>query len=345
MDIVYDADLSGRNSFGMKVKAACLVEYDDVAELESISRDSSLPRPFLHMGGGSNLLFTKDFSGTVLHSRIRFVEEVPHQDAICLRVGAGVVWDDFCALCAARGLWGPENLSSIPGECGAAAVQNIGAYGREVSELVLNVECYDLQEHTMRTFSRDECRYAYRDSYFKNEGKGRYVVTAVNFMLSREASPCLEYGNLSARLAGEYPEDSGEQGLAYTPEMIRRTIIGVRDEKLPSPSRVGSAGSYFRNPAVGADFFRELQEKCGAPVPHFENPDGSIKVPAAWLIDSCGWKGRREGGAGVWEKQPLVLVNADGNATPGEICRLEEKIRASVLERFGICLEREVEHV
>lgn len=341
MEIHHDADLSGRNSFGMKVRAFALAEYSSVSELDELSRREDLPRPFFHIGRGSNLLFTGDFPGTVLHGSIRFIE--PSAGDRCLvRAGAGVVWDEFCIWCAENGLWGSENLSMIPGECGAAAVQNIGAYGREVSELIECVECYDMSEHRLRTFLKEECRYSYRDSFFKNEGKGRFIVTSVAFRLKDSFSPCLEYGGLRQHILGKWGDV--REGF-LSPGMVRESVMEIRGAKLPDPAKTGSAGSFFRNPSVGAALYESIAAREDVPVPHYVNGDGSIKIPAAWLIDRCGWKGRREGNAGVWEKQPLVIVNANGEAAPGEIIRLEEKIRASVMERFGIMLCPEVEHV
>lgn len=344
MDIIYNADLSTMNTFRMKVKAACLVHYYSIEELEEISRMEDLPRPFFHIGGGSNLLFTGDFKGTVLHSRIRFIQQFPSMEGMEVRVGAGVPWDEFCDWCAKRDLWGPENLSLIPGETGAAAVQNIGAYGREIGDIVSNVECYDMVGHRKVAFTHDECAYAYRESFFKNEGKGRYVVTAVTMILRSEYSPVIDYGNLKDRLVAKYGQFVVNEN-ALTPEKVRHGIIETRNDKLPAVEQTGSAGSFFRNPYVPVEKYEEIVAMGYEKVPHFENPDGSIKIPAAWLIDQCGWKGHVEGNAGVWGKQPLVLVNATGNAEPQEIKELEDRIVASVQEKFGITLVPEVEHV
>ncbi len=416
----YYQDLTKMNTFGMKVKARCFIEYDSVADLVDIEFEE-LARPVLHIGGGSNLLFTDDFKGTVLHSKINFIEILgecqsapvaPSQlspgpspypgvgkchfrtndtspeemdssdagaenarDVVLVSVGAGVVFDDFCAWAAKEGLWGVENLSYIPGEVGASAVQNIGAYGVEVKDVIHRVYCYDTVEEEFVNFSVQECGYGYRDSIFKNpEIKGRYIVTHVVFALSREANPKLDYGHLRTALAEasslscdprprklghplagggmSHPSDEAsadEQSL--TPALIRKTIIKIRKEKLPEPSVKGSAGSFFKNPVISADHFAKIETAAKAEhgpdykVPHYDLPDGTVKVPAAWMIEHCGWKGRRSGGAAVWEKQPLVIVNYTGEAYPEEIIGLEKRIIASVKAKFGIELHPEVEHV
>ena len=407
----YYKDLTKMNTFGMKVKARCFMEYDSVADLVDIEFEE-LARPVLHIGGGSNLLFTDDFKGTVLHSKINFIEvlddDCSHSDepvschceervschceersdvAIYVSVGAGVVFDDFCAWAAKEGLWGVENLSYIPGEVGASAVQNIGAYGVEVKDVIHKVYCYDTVEEEFVNFSVEECEYGYRDSIFKDpEIKGRYIVTHVVFTLSREPRPRLEYGHLKEAVTSAYGEcqsvpeapsqaslgpspypgvgkclfhtngTSPENGDAsiercLTPEMIRRVIIKIRKEKLPEPSVMGSAGSFFKNPVITMEHYLRIEAAAKAEhgpdykVPHYDLPDGMVKVPAAWMIEQCGWKGRRSGGAAVYDKQPLVIVNYSGEAYPEEIIGLERRIIASVKAKFGVDLHPEVEHI
>ena len=338
----YYQDLTKMNTFGMKVKARCFMEYDSVADLVDIEFEE-LARPVLHIGGGSNLLFTDDFKGTVLHSRIDFIEVL--SDSGLVSVGAGVVFDDFCAWAAKEGLWGVENLSYIPGEVGASAVQNIGAYGVEVKDVIHKVYCYDTLEEEFVSFSVEECGYGYRDSIFKKpEIKGRYVVTHVVFALSREPKPVLDYGHL---------KDAVEKAASrnISPALIRKIIINIRKEKLPEPSVMGSAGSFFKNPVISLEHFKRIEDAAEAEkgadykVPHYDLPDGTVKVPAAWMIEQCGWKGRRSGGAAVYEKQPLVIVNYTGDAYPEEIIGLERRIIASVKEKFGVELHPEVEHI
>ncbi len=352
----YYKDLTGMNTFGMRVKARCFVEYDSVADLVDIEFEE-LARPVLHIGGGSNLLFTDDFKGTVLHSKIDFIEileEIPaglsegdRKNEVLVSAGSGVVFDNFCEWAAKEGLWGIENLSHIPGEVGASAVQNIGAYGAEVKDVIRAVCCYDTVEEEFVRFDVADCRYGYRDSWFKNpEVKGRYIVTHVVFALSREPQPRLEYGHLrDAVLANGVSESD------LTPMMIRKTIVKTRKEKLPEPSVMGSAGSFFKNPVISREHFARIEASAKPEkgpdynVPHYELPDGMIKVPAAWMIEQCGWKGRRSGGAAVYEKQPLVIVNYTGEAYPEEIMGLERRIISSVREKFGVELHPEVEHI
>lgn len=351
INTTYYQDLTKMNTFGMKVKARCFMEYDSVADLVDIEFEE-LARPVLHIGGGSNLLFTDDFKGTILHSKINFIEileEVhsgdPHDSsAVLVSVGAGVVFDDFCAWAAKEGLWGVENLSYIPGEVGASAVQNIGAYGVEVKDVIHKVYCYDTVEEEFVSFGVEECDYGYRDSIFKNpEFKGRYIVTHVVFALSRTPQPRLEYGHLKAAV-----ESAGSE---LTAALIRKVIIKIRKEKLPEPSVMGSAGSFFKNPVITAEHFARIEAAAKAElgadykVPHYDLPDGTVKVPAAWMIEQCGWKGRRSGGAAVYDKQPLVIVNYTGDAYPEEIISLERRIIASVKDKFGVELHPEVEHI
>ena len=369
------------NTFGMKVKARCFIEYDSVADLVDIEFEE-LARPVLHIGGGSNLLFTDDFKGTILHSKINFIEILDdcHFDRaerveksvepVLVSVGAGVVFDDFCDWAAKEGLWGVENLSYIPGEVGASAVQNIGAYGVEVKDVIKTVYCYDTVEEEFVSFDVEDCEYGYRDSVFKDpEIKGRYIVTHVVFALSRTPQPRLDYGHLRdaviAASARHCEEGQSPDVAIFTPSLIRKVIIKIRKEKLPEPSVMGSAGSFFKNPVISADHFARIEAAAKAElgtdykVPHYivetsgrhceEQDDVAIchmvKVPAAWLIEQCGWKGKRSGGAAVYDKQPLVLVNYTGEAYPEEIIGLERRIIASVKAKFDIVLHPEVEHI
>ena len=335
MRIRLNHDLSAQNTFRMNVSCACYVEYDTVKELEGLNFDR-LPKPLLHIGAGSNLLFTGDFPGTVLHSKIDFIKYVDVGfDEVPVMVGAGTVFDRFVAETCRHGLWGAENLSLIPGETGAAAVQNIGAYGAEAADIISGVVCFDLQERRKVKFSAAECCYGYRDSLFKQaESKGRYVVTSVLFRLSRKPRPRLDYKGMREALDGLEPA---------TPQEVREAVIRIRRQKLPDPEELGSAGSFFKNPVVSREDFARISPDGSAP--HYELPDGTVKIPAAWLIERCGFKGASEGGAAVYEKQPLVLVNASGTASPQEVLALESRIISGVQERFGVTLSPEVEHI
>ena len=274
--------------------------------------------------------------------------KVGASDQVLVSVGAGVVFDDFCDWAAKEGLWGVENLSYIPGEVGASAVQNIGAYGVEVKDVIRKVYCYDTIDEEFVNFDVEDCEYGYRDSAFKDpELKGRYIVTHVVFALSRQPQPKLDYGHLKASVE----EAVAATGKPMSPALIRKVIIRIRKEKLPEPSVMGSAGSFFKNPVISAEHFARIEAAAKAEhgpevkVPHYDLPDGTVKVPAAWMIEQCGWKGRRSGGAAVYDKQPLVIVNYTGEAYPEEILGLEKRVIASVKQKFDVELHPEVEHI
>lgn len=330
----HNVDLSGMNTFGMKVSCDTFVEYSSSSELQTLDF-ASLPKPWLHVGAGSNLLFTGDFHGTVFHSCIRYVKYVDMGlDEVLVTAGAGVVMDSLIEEVCGYGLWGLENLSGIPGEVGAAAVQNVGAYGVEAGDCIAGVVCLDTQTMQKRIFKTPECGYAYRDSLFKHE-KGRYIVTSVLFRLSRKYSPKLGYKGLNERFEGR--ED-------LTPSEIREAVKAIRDTKLPDPAQTGSAGSFFKNPVLSASQFASICSGYDS-VPHYLLDGGFVKVPAAWMIEQSGMKTAVQGGAAVYEKQPLVIVNASGNATSSDILTLEKRIVEAVMEKFGVELQPEVEHI
>lgn len=321
------------NTFGMNVNAERFVDYSTVDELVGFVQaelaGSSVP--FLHIGGGSNLLFTGDFKGVLLHSSISGIDCVyKGDDEVVVRVGAGVVWDDFVDYATGHGWHGLENLSYIPGEVGASAVQNIGAYGVEAKDFIVSVEAVSLQDGTVRVFSREECEYGYRTSVFKTRLKGLCAVTHVVFRLSLTFSPLLSYGNVSACL----PE-----GVELTPIVLRQTIINIREGKLPDPKIQGNAGSFFMNPVVSRQKFDAIRsEYPGMP---FYEVDNGVKIPAGWMIEQCGWKGKSMGRAGVHERQALVLVNL-GGATGEEVLALCDAVKQSVKEKFGVEILPEV---
>lgn len=326
--------LLSHNTFGIEVTAACFFEYESVDELRRLIASGRLIRPFLHIGGGSNLLFTKDYEGMVLHSRIEGIEVVAETpENVTLRVGAGVVWDDFVAYCVKQGWYGAENLSLIPGEVGAGAVQNIGAYGVEVKDIIVSVETLNI-DGIERVYTADECDYAYRNSIFKRADMKDVFVTYVNFRLSKKEHYKLDYGTIREELA-KYPEISLQT--------VRRAIIEIRQAKLPDPKVMGNAGSFFMNPVVSRARFEALQEEYPQ-IPFYELPDGRVKVPAGWMIDRCGWKGKALGPAAVHEKQALVLVNR-GGAKGCDIIALSDAVRASVRDKFGIDIHPEVNFI
>ena len=333
MKIEYNCSLLPWNTFGMDVKARVFAQYASVSELcdlLTLFKGENL----LHIGRGSNLLFTKDYDGVVLHSEIQDVCSVDiDEDLVCVRAGSGVIFDELVAQTVQRGWGGIENLSYIPGEVGASAVQNIGAYGVEVKDVISRVYAVDVLTHEERVFGVDECRYAYRDSIFKNELRGRYIITFVEFMLSKKPHLKLDYGNLKAALS-----EHGNPSVAD----VREAIISVRRQKLPEVSELGSAGSFFKNPVVSEDRFNHLQSQYPN-IPHYAASDG-VKIPAAWLIEQCGWKGKRHGGAQVYEKQPLVIVNK-AEAKPQDIIDLAEEIRKSIKSKFNIEINPEVNYI
>ena len=332
-------DLSRQNTFGMKVSCRLYVEVTEPEDLLTLDFDA-LPQPLFVMGGGSNLLFTGDFPGTVLHLCNKGCHSERSEESLLVRVAAGVVFDDFCAWAASEGLWGPENLSLIPGEVGASAVQNIGAYGVEAKDIIDTVHAFDRTTRTFVDIPGADCGYGYRTSLFKTAWKGRYIITAVTFRLSTVPQPKLDYGGVRKALGDREP----------APQVIRDTIIEIREQKLPDPKEIGSAGSFFCNPVIDRDHFERIVAIAKAEngpeyeVPHYDVGE-KVKVPAAWMIDQCGFKGMRLGGAQVYPKQPLVIVNATGTATLEEIIALEQRVIGTIRDKYGIELHPEVEHV
>lgn len=337
MKELYNCSLLPYNTFGMDVKASRFVEYASVEELRGLwNAEREAVARALHIGGGSNLLFASDYEGLILHSAIKGYTVVKEtEEEVEVRVGAGEVWDDFVAYTVANGWYGAENLSLIPGEVGASAVQNIGAYGVEAKDLIVSVDTFGLETGEERRFMREECRYAYRESVFKQELKGKYAVTFVTYRLKKHPVFHLEYGNIRAELE--------KQGCQVDLENVRRIIIAIRQAKLPDPKVLGNAGSFFMNPVVPKMQFEALLAQY-PDMPHYPVDDAHVKIPAGWMIDRCGWKGKRVGHAGVHEKQALVLVNC-GGATGKEVMYLAEGIVASVRERFGVTIRPEVNYI
>lgn len=328
-----DYSLLPHNTFRMDVKAARFMEYSSEEELTAFLASGGLTSPYLHIGGGSNLLFLSDYPGLVLHSSVKGVETVAETDErVELRVGSGVVWDDFVAYTVEKGFYGAENLSLIPGEVGASAVQNIGAYGVEVKDLVVSVDAVEAATGKKRRFTREECRYAYRDSIFKKELKGRYFVTYVTYRLSKLPVFHLDYGNVRAELE--------KDGMEPTLANVRRVIAAIRSNKLPDPKVTGNAGSFFMNPVVSQEQFDRLQAEYSE-MPSYRLDGNRVKIPAGWLIERCGWKGKALGPAAVHDRQALVLVNR-GGATGRDVLRLADEVVRSVKERFGIEISPEV---
>ncbi len=341
-----DYSLLNHNTFGMDVKAKRYVEYDNEEELKAII--PTLSGEVLHIGGGSNLLFKGDFDGTVLHSAIKGIEELSgtqlptfnfqlSTSEVLVRVGAGEVWDDFVAWAVEHGYGGVENLSLIPGEIGASAVQNIGAYGVEAKDVIALVEAMDLSNGQKRVFRTEECCYAYRQSIFKNELKGKYAITYVTYCLQKQPVLKLDYGNLKAVL--EKNSQLSTVNCQLSIAQVRQAIIDIRNAKLPDPKVQGNAGSFFMNPVVSREKFLSIQKDY--PQMPFYEVEGGVKIPAGWMIDQCGWKGKALGRAGVHDKQALVLVNL-GGASSEEIITLCNTICKDVYDKFGIDIHPEV---
>ncbi|MBR4263725.1 MAG: UDP-N-acetylmuramate dehydrogenase [Paludibacteraceae bacterium] len=333
MKIQENISLLPHNTFRMDVKARVFAEYSSVEELRALL-ERYRGEKILHIGAGSNLLFTKDFDGVVLHSamcRARCVSE--DNDHVWIEADSGLVMDELIDQLCDMGISGLENLSYIPGEVGASAVQNVGAYGVEAKDVIETVRALAKEDGSERVFTNAECRYGYRDSVFKNELLGKYIITHVVFRLNKHFEPKLDYGNLRSE-AGDNP----------TPTDVRNAVIRIRKQKLPEVSELGSAGSFFKNPIVSRDTYETLTRQIRDDrVPHYDQ-EGGVKIPAAWLIEQCGWKGKKVGGAQCYEKQPLVLVNT-GSATPKEIMDLAAAICRDVKDKFGIDISPEVNYI
>lgn len=330
----YDFNLKEHNTFGIDVKCRRFIEFESVDELLQIVNSlTDADKPLLVLGGGSNMLFTADYEGTVLHSAIKGHVAVQTDEGIMLRCGSGEVWDDIVSLCVSNRMYGAENLSLIPGDVGASAVQNIGAYGAEAKDIILKVEAVDLQTGKMCEFTNEECEYAYRKSKFKGEWRNRFVITYVTYKLSEVFCPCLDYGNIRAELEKRNIK-------VPTAEQLRNVIIDIRNEKLPDPKVEGNAGSFFMNPVVPKAKYEELVARFGN-VPHYSVDDNNEKIPAGWMIDQCGWKGKSLGKAGVHSRQALVLVNR-GGAEGKDVVALCDAIKRDVRDKFGIDIVPEV---
>lgn len=336
-----NVDITSYTTFGIKATARYFAEYDSVKQLEEIMRTPQYQQSeVLHIGGGSNLLFVKDFAGMVLHSRIMGLDIYRKDDETSyLIAGAGEKWTDLVDFCVANNLAGLENLAYIPGEAGASAIQNVGAYGVEASDCIHSVECYDRLSHKIVTFKQHECAYAYRDSMFKHEGRGRYYVLRVSFRLrNTDKASSLDYG----------PLRSLAERLGHEPTIaeVRDEVTAVRKSKLPEPSEEGSAGSFFTNPIVLRKFYEEAVLRHNPDVPCYDladNPD-YVKIPAGWLVEHAGLKGATEGGAIVYPRQCLVIANT-GNATAADVCKLAERVRDEVFAKFGVNLHPEVNYI
>ncbi len=334
MLIFKNIPLNNYNTFRLGYKADCLVRVKTEREAVAFMRKNfSWKDPLLIIGDGSNILFTNDFRGTILKPELKGIRiEKSSGSEVIVSAGAGVKWDNLVKWTVEKGLCGFENLSLIPGQTGAAAVQNIGAYGTEIKETILKVRSISTQDGSVRIFDRDECNFGYRSSVFKTTEKGKFLVTRVWFRLSNDKRFKIDYGSVREEI-----NKLGEINLAN----IRQAVINIRRNKLPDPDITGNAGSFFKNPVVSVEKAADLK-KLFPGMPCYEQNSSDVKLAAGWLIEQCGWKGRSIGNAGVHEKQALVLIN-HGSASGEEIFTLSEMIKNSVKNKFDIELEREVE--
>lgn len=329
-----DFSLKAYNTFGIEARARYFFEFTEFEDLPYfLSNFSDWEKmPVLLLGGGSNLLFVDDFDGLVLHANIPGIKQVNEdRNHVWMEVGAGENWDRFVAYCASQWFGGVENLSLIPGNVGAAPVQNIGAYGVEVCDFIESVKGFDLKTFEACEIPASECRFDYRDSVFKHELKNRFIVTSVVFRLDKFIEYKLDYGDLRAEV-----EKRGGENIHH----VRDAVIAIRESKLPDPGQLGNAGSFFKNPVVSSIVAETLKAEFPA-IPVYPAGNGKRKLAAGWLIDQCGWKGFREGDAGIHERQALVLVNY-GKASGKEIYDLAMRVRESVKKRFNVLLEPEV---
>ena len=339
MKDIQNYSLKEHNTFGIDAKCRRFIEFEDddeAVEVAKILRESAIP--YIIIGGGSNLLLTKDFDGIVVRSGIKghYFEESgdgSQETVVRMTCGSGEVWDDMVATSIKAGYYGMENLSLIPGDVGASAVQNIGAYGLEAKDLIVSVEAVEIATGQVVTISGKDCGYGYRQSKFKQEWKNRYLITHVTYQLSTSFQPHLDYGNIRQELE--------KKGITEpTAQQVRDIIIDIRNAKLPDPKVMGNAGSFFMNPIVPKDKYETLAAQYPT-MPHYEVDGSYEKIPAGWMIEQCGWKGKSLGRAGVHDKQALVLVNR-GGATGAEIVALCDAIRKDVKTKFGIDIHPEV---
>ncbi|RYG48744.1 MAG: UDP-N-acetylmuramate dehydrogenase [Chitinophagaceae bacterium] len=333
MQVQENFSLRKYNTFGIDAKAARFAAFRDQMQLAALL-DLIQDRPFMVLGGGSNLLLTGDVNGFVLKNECKGIKLVGEdEDHVYVRAGAGENWHQFVLHCIANNRAGVENLSLIPGCVGASPMQNIGAYGVEIKDVFHELRAYHVADRVVHTFDLSQCEFGYRESVFKRKYKGQYIILDVTFRLRKRPIFNTSYGAIEEELAKMGIKEPSIRA-------ISDAVIRIRSSKLPDPAQIGNAGSFFKNPSVSAEKFAKLQQHFPKIV-GYKNDDGSIKLAAGWLIEQCGWKGFRDGDAGVHAKQALVLVNY-GAAKGAEIYALSEKILVSVLEKFGVELEREV---
>ncbi len=334
MEFLLDYSLKDLNTFGIDQKAAYFTKINSVSDLRHAINKNDGKYPIFILGGGSNMLLTKDLPHLVVQNDIRGIEIIEEsEEEVILSAGGGENWHEFVLWCVNRGYGGVENLSLIPGTVGASPIQNIGAYGVELKDVFVKLYAVELSTGDVQMFSHEDCQFAYRDSIFKNKLKEKYCITKVFFRLSKKPILNLSYGAIQNIL-------EAQQIKQPTIKDISNTVIAIRQSKLPDPAVLGNSGSFFKNPIIPQAKFEALRLTFPNIV-SYELPDGQYKIPAGWLIEQCGWKGKRIGNAGAYAKQALVLVNY-GGATGAEVWTLAKKIAASVKNKFGIELITEV---
>ena len=332
INILKNHPLRELNSFHVDEWADCIIEFDQKEDLNTIFSQDKAPQKWFALGGGNNILFTQRFEGTLIKpigKEITIKAQI--DDSVIVKAEAGVEWDDLVAWSVEQGLWGMENLSLIPGSVGAAPVQNIGAYGAEAKDVIERVHFFNAEECKHHTLGNAECRFAYRDSIFKHELKGKVIITSVEFRLNKSPRPNLAYGDLSKEV-----EARGGSKL----KNIREAVCAIRQSKLPDTAVLGNAGSFFKNPIVNKSVSEELK-RTYENMPIYPLSDAKCKLAAGWLIDQAGLKGYRKGNVGVHDRQALVLVNL-GKAKGAEVIDLAHEVQLAVKQKFGIEIEPEV---
>jgi UDP-N-acetylmuramate dehydrogenase len=338
MQVQKDFSLKKYNTFGIPAIARYYSTFFNKDELQSIIENNKNITTKMILGGGSNILFTHNYDGLVLKNEISGMNLIKEdKNYVYIKAGAGVKWHNLVMFCVSQNLGGLENLSLIPGNVGASPMQNIGAYGVEIKDVFNELEAFHLKEKEVQKFSVDDCRFGYRDSVFKNKYKDQFAILNVTYRLRKDPDFNINYGALHAELERMNIKD-------LSVKAVSDSVINIRTSKLPDPAVIGNAGSFFKNPVVSSHRLYEihrLHENDEDNVPFYKVDEEHFKIPAAWLIEKCGWKGYRKGDAGCYVKQALVLVNY-GNASGEDIYDLSEEIKISVKEKFGIELEREV---
>lgn len=331
----YNVALQPFNTFGLAVQGYKLSYINSIADIQAaVHENKSQNLPLFVLGGGSNLLLVNDLNAWILKNEIKGIQLLQEtEDSVWVQVGGGEVWHQFVMHCVAKGWYGIENLALIPGTVGAAPIQNIGAYGVEVKSVIDTVHTIDLQTGLQKDFTNDACEFGYRESIFKRVYKNLLFIYAVTFRLSKQPHTNTSYGDINQTLS--------LLQLPATLANIAQAVIHIRQAKLPDPAQIGNSGSFFKNPEISKQAYQQLQVAFPA-IPGYHLPDDMVKVPAAWLIEQCGWKGYRNANYGVHERQALVLVNY-GGARGKDILELSEAIIKSVDDKFGIQLQREVQ--